>query len=535
MNQLEQRHHITVCGAVDVQTVKTSARIECISIKEEVEQALIDKSVNVKLNLGYSEARLPFLCDPKNKIAKNEHIAERIYFRQAKILNKNPNDKLDVINAMQKLQNLGFIDLVSNLTKEQQHRINSSSIQHFIPWRAVWNPNSVSFPCRPCFDASCPTDTGLSLNNLLAKGTNNMNHLVQIFIRWRVQNCGYHTDIQKMYNSIRLVEEHWCYQLFLFHSELNPNIKPFKHVIKTLIYGITSSGNQAERAVRETANLCKDEYPRENDIIQNDLYVDDCISGESSYERAKEVTDDLQVVLQKGGFSLKGITFSGFDPPEHLCNEDKKSVNVAGIKWFSKEDNLSLNIGDLNFSKKVRGKKTNDLKGIIPDRFTRRECAGRAGEIYDFLGMFTPLVGEIKLDLSELSKRTLDWDDFVPDDLIPKWRKNFEIISAIKEIRFKRCVVPEDAVNLDIETIEMADSSLNIACSAVYVRFKRKNGFYSCQLIFARSKIIPENTSIPRAELIAAVLNATTAHVVNLALNDYIKSRISLTDSTLLD
>ena len=37
--------------------------------------------------------------------------------------------------------------------------------------------------------------------------------------------------------------------------------------------------------------------------------------------------------------------------------------------------------------------------------------------------------------------------------------------------------------------------------------------------------------SVPRAELFAAVLNASTSHVVNLALDKYVKNRVSLTDS----
>ena len=41
-----------------------------------------------------------------------------------------------------------------------------------------------------------------------------------------------------------------------------------------------------------------------------------------------EVTDSLQIVLNKGGFRLKGITYSGLDPPDRLCNDDK-SVTVA--------------------------------------------------------------------------------------------------------------------------------------------------------------------------------------------------------------
>ena len=80
------------------------------------------------------------------------------------------------------------------------------------------------------------------------------------------------------------------------------------------------------------------------------------------------------------------------------------------------------------------------------------------------------------MDLSELSKQNLDWDDYVPDDLKNVWKTNFELIKTLGQIKFKRSMVPKDAINLNIETIEMADSSQNLACAAVYVRFKRKFG-----------------------------------------------------------
>ena len=274
------------------------------------------------------------------------------------------------------------------------------------------------------------TRSGLSLNDILAKGKNNMNKLLQIFIRWRIKKYAYHTDFQTMYNKVRLETEHWCYQLYYFHEDLNPYIEPHLKVIKTLTYGVKSSGNQAERAIRETANLQKNEYPRECEIINKDTYVDDCISGEDSSDDRNNVTDNLMIVLSKGGFNLKGITFSGFDPPEHL-SKDEKSVTVAGMNWFSKNDLISLNITSLNFSKKHRGKKTENLNNVIPEKFTRKDCAGRVGEVFDLIGRFTPITAGFKLDLSELSLRGLDWDDNVPPDLVIQWLKNFETISKL--------------------------------------------------------------------------------------------------------
>ena len=119
----------------------------------------------------------------------------------------------------------------------------------------------------------------------------------------------------------------------------------------------------------------------------------------------------------------------------------------------------------------------------------------------------------------------------MPDDLKNQWISNFEMIQSLGEIKLKRALVPEDAINLDIETIEVADASQNLACLAAYVRFKRKKGDYSCQLLFGRSKIIPRHMTLPRAKLFAALLNATTGHIAYLSLKKLIKNRVHLTDS----
>ena len=74
--------------------------------------------------------------------------------------------------------------------------LKASDVQNFIPWRAVWNGNSVSTPCRIIFDASQQTPSGTSLNDILAKVKNNMNKLVEIMIRWSKHRIGFHTDIK---------------------------------------------------------------------------------------------------------------------------------------------------------------------------------------------------------------------------------------------------------------------------------------------------------------------------------------------------
>lgn len=183
--------------------------------------------------------------------------------------------------------------------------MSTGTIKNFIPWRAVWKEGSSQHP------AECR----YSLNDILAKGRNNINKLQEILIIEVVHQVGYHSDVSKMFNCVKLDQQHWCLQRYIWQGELDKKMIPREKVIKTLIYGVKSSGNLAENCIRKTSSLSKAEYPEVDKIVHKDFYADDCISGEDSMKLANQRADQLKLVLNKGGFFLKGITFSGKNPP----------------------------------------------------------------------------------------------------------------------------------------------------------------------------------------------------------------------------
>ena len=215
---------------------------------------------------------------------------------------------------------------------------------------------------------------------MLAKGRNNMNRLQESIIRWCIHKIAIHTNVKKMYNTVKLQEKDWCYQRYIWEKNLDPTKIPEEKIIKTLIYGVKSSGNQAE--LRETATLSRDEFPKVNNIIHKDVYVDDCITGEVCRDAALVRSYQLEIVLNRGGFELKGVAFSGEDPPESL-SDDGACVNIAGMKWYPKDDLLSLHVGEMNFLKKHRGRRSQETSNIIPTKLTRRHCVAKVAELFD--------------------------------------------------------------------------------------------------------------------------------------------------------
>ena len=59
------------------------------------------------------------LSDPKVRLKPNKGMAFKVYQAQVRKLEKNPEDKIQVLNSEKKLQELGFVDFVNNLSKEE--------------------------------------------------------------------------------------------------------------------------------------------------------------------------------------------------------------------------------------------------------------------------------------------------------------------------------------------------------------------------------------------------------------------------------
>ena len=72
-----------------------------------------------------------------------------------------------------------------------------------------------------------------------------MNKLIEILIRWLIR-VGFHTDMKKMHNSVKLREEDWCFQRYIWQKNLDPRRLPEEKVSKTVTDGVKLSRNQEE-------------------------------------------------------------------------------------------------------------------------------------------------------------------------------------------------------------------------------------------------------------------------------------------------
>jgi hypothetical protein len=112
-------------------------------------------------------------------------------------------------------------------------------------------------------------------------------------------------------------------------------------------YGDRSAGCIAIAAVRETA----DRFGRGREtaawFLKNRTYMDDATGGASSAEVARQVSQDMEDILENGGFRFKETVMSG-DP----LKEGGELRKV--LRWDTQEDEICVVI-KLNYGEKVKG------------------------------------------------------------------------------------------------------------------------------------------------------------------------------------
>ena len=178
-------------------------------------------------------------------------------------------------------------------------------------------------------------------------------------------------------------------------------------MITAVNMGDRPSGTIATVALRKTAKMGEKEYPKEAKIVTESTHVDDIVDSVGSKNEARDVTNNISVLLHPGNFYIKGWSIS-----DESDGEPKK---ILGLAWQPLNYTIQFDIR-LNFSKKCRNQKTGpdlcaeDIPEKIPDQLTKRIVMAQLNGIYDPIGFLVPLTIKGKTCMRDLWAQRLDWD-----------------------------------------------------------------------------------------------------------------------------
>lgn len=198
---------------------------------------------NVKRDTtGRFRVHLPFKNDV-SKLGNSYNIAKRRLLLLEKRFQKDPELKADYVKFMSEYEELGHMEQVDEGVGKS----------YYIPHHAVRNESSTTTKVRVVFDASCKTDTGVSLNDILLKGPVIQEELLYILLRFRTYTYVLTADIEKMYRQILVDGSHCDFQRVLWRPEPTQEIKIYR--LNTLTYGTVPASFLATACLKKIGGI----------------------------------------------------------------------------------------------------------------------------------------------------------------------------------------------------------------------------------------------------------------------------------------
>ena len=497
-----------------------------LTLKEEAELQLI--SENIKVVDGEVHVQYPFIKHP-SCLPNNRGVAVKVASRLWTSLQK---DGLlpSYHEEMRKYIDRGtFV----KLTKEEMDSYEGP--HQYITHHGVLK-SSVTTPLRVVTNSSF-NNSGNSLNSCLPKGPNSLNDMLGITLRFRCHCCGFMYDLSKAYNTMRtgLVEKH--IRRFVWRFSEEEDWQDFG--IDRVHFGDVSAACQLEVAKRMISDLGRDIDEQAADIIINDMYVDDGVTGGEEADVARMVgkkdedgnyDGTLSKILAKGNFVAKEYVIGG-----DLTQADENLLGnkVFGYQWNAKKDEMSL-LFSFNLSKKKRNVRTlpdlnlGDLDSLKTVKMSKRNLLGITNSTGDFLGVASPYTIKLKLNMKKLYEVDipLAWDDDIPEGLRESWISLIAEALVAEKLIFPRSTRPQHAEG-GPRIVVFGDGAFAAFAAVVYLVWtyfcescQPCEGHFSSRVLCAKARVTPlRGYTIPRSELCGAVLASRLVLAVAIALS----------------
>ncbi|XP_033228509.1 uncharacterized protein LOC117180229 [Belonocnema kinseyi] len=206
------------------------------SIDENLCESLFSKTVKRDAN-GRFIVTIP-LKGNLDQLGESKEQAERCFLNLERKLERKPELKKEYTAFMTEYEKLGHI------SKELDE--SYSPVSYYMPHHCVVRNDSLSTRVRVVFDASAPTASGVSLNDLQMVGPLLQDDLFSILIRFRKHAYFLGADIEKMYRQVLVTPEQRPLQRILWRPDPNQTSKrSLKWLAHSdhLTYSVTVSDN----------------------------------------------------------------------------------------------------------------------------------------------------------------------------------------------------------------------------------------------------------------------------------------------------
>ena len=379
------------------------------------------------------------------------------------------------------------------------------------PHQGVLNPNKGKI--RVVFDCSSQYK-GNSINQNLLSGPDLTNQLIGVLHKFRLEPVAFMADMQAMYNQVKVPESQRSCLRYLWRKESDINSEIVDHEMCVHLFGAVSSPSSSNYALKRTAVDNSSSFGVDaSETVMKNFYVDDLLKSVKSEEYAVDLIKRVKEMCAAGGFNLtkficnrKNVLMS-IDKRKDvkdtdLAKEELPTERALGVYWNVQEDALCFKV---NLKEKPRN---------------QRDMLSMLSSFYDPLGLVSPSILRGRLILQELCQEGLHWDKQVSEEYVKKWEAWKRELYDLEKLSLGSCIKPSNfrkIVNISLHNFSDASEIGYGQCS--YLRVVDENENIQCSLIMGKAKVAPKKfVSIPKLELVAAVLSVKTSNMIKKEL-----------------
>ena len=447
----------------------------------------------------------------QHALRNNRAAAERRLISLQRKLRADPSLASRYASALQDFESAGFVEGVE-VTDEVSDPV------FYLPHRPVVKESSETTKVRPVFDASARGPNGLSLNDCMHTGPSLLPSMIDVLIRFRRHKVALSADISKAFLQIRVRPEDRDAHRFLVPDAAS--------TARDLRFTRVPFGNKASPFLLNATlryHLSKEPPCHVVDELSENLYVDDWLSGADSVEDASLMFAEAREILGRAGMPLNKwnsnerglLKLTNEYTGDCLLSEAGK---ILGVRWAPESDSFLFD----GFTVP---------SDLLPTKRVLLSCIAR---LYDPLGFMAPVVMTAKILFQDVWRFGASWDDPLQGELAESFTLWLTGLQSLRSWRIPRRLTPE------LRWVQLSDFELHACCdasekaygAAVYLRYRDSNRWHA-HLVISRARVAPlKRLTLPRLELLGALLAARLLATVNQALHcSEITPRFCWTDS----
>ena len=483
---------------------------------------------------GHYEVGITWKPGEPNYASNYRQALARYKKSEVQLERKNHREQVDA--AIEELIENGFVEEVQEKDLTQD--------AWFLPTFTIERPDKQTTKIRLIMNAKAPFHqpgypTGKSLNDGILPGFKNLQDVVDVLCRFRQYPYCLTADISKMFCQVWVREEDRRFLHFLWRKKGdNDKIRIFRH--NRHVFGVAGSPFVAIATVQLHAEEHKDRFPEAYESLHKATIMDDTLDSRETPEQLDKLRVELQICLADAGFHVHKFASNCRSVVEKIPAKDRAKAMKA-IQDYQENELESRGEHDLSVDKVLglRWSATTDEFDYSFDpmatdtKWTKRQVLRAIARLYDPLGFLAPYLTSGRMFVQALWKLNMTWDELLKDTLVTTWRKWYESLERVKEIKIPRCTrrIPgkmgQDGIiggpgpPTRTELHIFVDGALPAYCAVAYTVTYYDDTSPYVVLTQGKARVAPIKPSltVPRLELMGALTGARMAEALKKLLH----------------